>query len=177
VGSHHGYLGHYPLHLQPYVYFKFAILMPLLSRWYGYTPNKAKRMGDNLPKRVAQEWALTCRRRESLISILRPEENFYHSIISPMLMLSIEDDIIAPKKSVEALRKVYYNARVNLRHLQLKEAAARKIGHVNLFRKEFEQQWPLFTDWMENIHRQTALNGRTPLSYHYHQQLYDYLGL
>ncbi|MCB0630212.1 MAG: alpha/beta hydrolase [Saprospiraceae bacterium] len=177
VGSHHGYLGHYPLHLQPYVYFKFAILMPLLSKWYGYTPNKAKRMGDNLPKKVAREWALTCRRRESLTSILRPEENFYHRIAQPMLMISIEDDLIAPKKGVEALRKVYYNARVTRRHIRLREVAARKIGHVNLFRRSFEPQWSIFTDWMDSIREQVALNGRAPLSYHYHQQLYDYLGL
>lgn len=177
VGSHHGYLGHYPLHLQPYVYFKFAILMPLLSKWYGYTPNKAKRMGDNLPRRVAQEWAVTCRNRQSLLSMLPPEENYYHRITRPMLLLSIEDDAIAPKQGVDAFRNALYNAKVTRRHLRCSEVPCRQIGHVNLFRSRFQAQWPIFTDWLDKIHEQTAFNGSAPLSYHYHQQLYDYLGL
>lgn len=125
--------------------------MPLLSCWHGYTPNKMKRMGDHLPHRVAQKWALTCWRRQLLLSKLQPEENFYHSITCPMLMLSFADDLIAPKKGVDALRHIYYNARVTRRHLQCRELGVKKIGHVGFFQKSFQNHWSIFTEWMEEI--------------------------
>lgn len=134
-------------------------------------------MGDNLPRRIAEEWAATCKNRNSLLSLLSPNEHFYHRIDRPMLMVSIEDDRIAPRKGVDALQRVMYNAKITRRHLDPKALGKKRIGHINVFRPAFESHWTFITDWIDQVHYRYQFSSRIPLAYHYHQQLYDYLNL
>ena len=153
VGSHHGYIGFYDWYLKPLVALQFGFIMPLMSKLLGYTPSKRFGLGDNLPKNIAKEWAATCFSRNSILDFIDPKFNFYHRITRPMMMISMEDDIIATKAGVDALAEEgYYHAQMERKHIRLKDYNIRKLGHIKLFKKEFKDSlWSIFPQWMEKI--------------------------
>ncbi|WP_430907761.1 alpha/beta hydrolase family protein [Maribacter sp. 2-571] len=150
VASQFGYFRNFPGKMQLVILVGFGFLMPVLTMVMGYFPSPWFGLGEALPKQVARDWGIMLLRKRSMLDLAkRYGENYYPKIEGPMLMLSIDDDTFAPKKSVDVLaNEVYRNAKVERMHLVPKTFGLSKIGHNDFFRQRHQEQlWPIVTNW------------------------------
>jgi predicted alpha/beta hydrolase len=151
VGSQHGYWRLFWKKTQPTLFLLWYILMPTLTRLYGYMPSRLVGLGEDLPKGVALQWALYCRSKNWLFETLPASENFYPEVRLPILAISLEDDAYAPEKAVDKLHfEVYENASIERKHILLQEVQGQKVGHFGFFRKKFLPTFgKMVLEWLE----------------------------
>lgn len=150
VGSQHGYWGLFWASKKPLLFLLWYLIMPSLTRLYGYFPSRLLGMGEALPRGVALEWAKVCRSANWFFAYLKDEENYFEQVRCPILAISIEDDYYAPKRAVDKLYlEIYKNAQVERRHLLLKEhTRGEAVGHFGFFRKKFLPVFaPICEEW------------------------------
>ncbi len=152
VGSQFGYYRNFPLHMQFAILIGFGIVVGLLTPLFGYFPSKYVGLGEPLPKQVAYDWRTLLLSKKSVLGLAEKfKNNHYDKITQPMLLISIDDDNFAPKKTVDALAKyAFVNADIQRKHLKAKELGIKKLGHNNFFRSKYEQLlWPMVTEWFD----------------------------
>ena len=74
----------------------------------------------------------------------------YKAVRTPVKFISFfDDELLAPRKSVEALAASYGSERTQHEHLTPKNTGSRPIGHFNFFREKYAALWPRITEWFE----------------------------
>jgi predicted alpha/beta hydrolase len=69
---------------------------------------------------------------------------------APLRAYAISDDAFAPLPAVEALGRLYPNARWETRRLVPRELGVNSIGHFGFFRERFRDSlWRETADWLE----------------------------
>ncbi|MFD0862264.1 hypothetical protein ACFQ1M_08580 [Sungkyunkwania multivorans] len=152
IGSQYGYYRNFPLNMQLAILAGFGIVAPLSSYTLGYFPAKQLGLGEPLPKQIALDWGTLLLHKRSMLAIAdKYEENHYHNIENSMLLISLDDDNFAPKKSVDALAdKAFKNAPVERIHILPSDYGLRQIGHNDFFRKKNKEHlWHIATDWFQ----------------------------
>lgn len=152
VGSQFGYYRNFPWHMQLSILLGFGVMTRVLSPIYGYFPSNLIGLGEPLPSQVAADWGTLLLHKDSVLELsTQIGGNYYSEITQPILMISIDDDNFAPKKSVDVLAsEVFINAGVERRHLIPREFELKKIGHNDFFRKRHKERlWPIVSDWFE----------------------------
>ncbi len=152
IGSQYGYYKNFPAKMQWIILLGFGGLVPLLNSILGYFPSNWIGLGEPLPKQIAADWGTLLLNKESMLSLANKyKENHYKKLTQPMLLVSIDDDNFAPKKSVDVLaEKVFFNAKVERLHIVPKNYHIRKLGHNDFFRKRHKELlWPIVTTWFE----------------------------
>jgi predicted alpha/beta hydrolase len=145
IGAQSGYWGHWP---RPQKY-KYAVLwylaMPLATRVAGYFPARLLRLGEDLPRGVALQWARWCRSPSYL-----GDWSGHRAFTAPILALSFADDSFAPRRSVEALLAEYGSRDQTHRHLTPKDAGVPAIGHFGFFRPgHVPGLWRSVAQWLK----------------------------
>jgi predicted alpha/beta hydrolase len=129
IGAQSGYWRLWP---RPQRY-KYALLwyvgIPLATRVAGYFPARILRLGEDLPRGVALDWARWCRRPSYL-----GDWSGHRAFTAPILALSFADDPFAPRRAVDALLAEYGSRDQTHRHLAPKDVAVPHIGHFGFFR-------------------------------------------
>ena len=129
IGAQSGYWGHWP---RPQRY-KYALIwylaMPLATRVAGYFPARLLRLGEDLPRGVALQWARWCRTPSYL-----GDWSGHRAFKAPILALSFADDPFAPRRAVDALLTEYGSRDQTHRHLTPKDVGVPGIGHFGFFR-------------------------------------------
>lgn len=121
------------------------LLVPILTKGFGYLPSKKFSRMECLPKNVAEEWAKWCRSSEYLFDSFSHNKLYFDRIKCKLTSISIDDDFLASKKSVEWLTAKFENARVKRLHLFPKDFNVLKIGHFSLFTEKFKRSiWNIF---------------------------------
>ena len=151
IASQFGYWKFFNLAYQPFLLWVFYVIMPLLSKLNGYFPSKVKKLGEELPKGVAMDWITLITNPDSMLALTKKTGNFYETVKHPMLIISISDDQMAPKKAVDELSKrVFKNALIERLHIVAEKQ--KPIGHLNFFKKQFEEDlWTIPTNWIETL--------------------------
>jgi predicted alpha/beta hydrolase len=155
IGSQQGFWRNYPLWYKWLVYLAFTVSMPLLTRAFGYLPSRLHGLGEDLPKGVFQDWQTVLLNPKGVESLMQPSAAHYHTLEKNMLVLSFEDDLLAPKKSVDRLaEEMFTAATITRRHIIPKEFATKSIGHFGFFRKKFQSTlWQIPLEWLELLHQ------------------------
>jgi predicted alpha/beta hydrolase len=123
------------------------IVFPALTFLFGYFPAKIISRMENLPKAVALQWRKWCVSPNYLFDCIEASKIHYSKITTDILSLSIEDDTLAPKESVDWLTAKYSNARVERTHLLLNETGLKRIGHFGIFNlKAKDTVWQTMVD-------------------------------
>lgn len=129
IGAQSGYWGHWP-RPQRYMYAAlWYVAMPLATRIAGYFPARLFRLGEDLPRGVALQWARWCRTPSYL-----SDWSGHRAFTAPILAFSFTDDPFAPRRSVDALLAEYGSRDQTHRHLRPKDAGVPEIGHFGFFR-------------------------------------------
>ena len=129
VGAQSGYVGHWP-RPQRYMYAGLWYLaMPLATRAAGYFPARLFRLGEDLPRGVALQWARWCRTPGYL-----GEWSGHRAFSSPILSIGFMDDPFAPPEAVHALHARYGSKKQQNWLIAPEELGAKRIGHFGFFR-------------------------------------------
>jgi len=120
------------------------LAMPVIANLAGYFPSKLLGLGsEDLPRRVAAEWARWGRHRDYLFGYNDPAP--YTKITAPLLAWSFADDTYAPRTAVDALLRHYSAAAITRRH-----ANAPGTGHFGFFRRNVgERFWEEAVTWLD----------------------------
>jgi len=150
VGGHTGYCGDYAERYRLVMTLVWHYLMPALTRLVGYFPARRLGLGEDIPAKVALQWA--GRRSPGLRPTgtspgdLRTQKLLDRcaALQRPALLVSISDDAFATRSGTERLMG-YYPKLSPLQHLRLTPADAGlpRIGHFGLFsRRAGARLWP-----------------------------------
>ncbi|WP_081658840.1 alpha/beta hydrolase family protein [Terrimonas ferruginea] len=113
------------------------LLVPALTKGFGYLPSKKISRLENLPGNVAQEWAKWCRNRNYLFSCFAHNNLYFDKLKCNITSISMDDDFFAPPKSVEWLTAQFTNAGIKRLRFSPGNFNALKIGHFSLFTEKF----------------------------------------
>ncbi len=140
VAAQNGFYKRYPLR-EAITYGLLWHVMPLITRLFGYFPAKRWKLGENLPKGVALEWARFCKNPDYMIDENgTPLRAGFEKYEGRVLAYSFADDARAPKSCVELLHSLFTKARVEHRHVTY------PVGHVGFFFAKYKH-----TLWQESL--------------------------
>lgn len=126
--------------------FLFKVYMPVNNALFGYTKLKRIKWGEDLPKKVAQQWAQWCLHGDYVKTAIENGDiqNDYHALITqPIAVIHADDDDIANEANVAELLHLYPNASKTTFVLNPKELGYASIGHNLLFRPSHQKLWDM----------------------------------
>lgn len=158
VCSQHTWWRLWPARKQPGFALLWFVLLPAITRALGYFPSTRFRLGENLPRGVALEWAQWARCPTHTIGAIGEEvREGYEGFSGSILAFSFADDTFAPRKAVQHLLDVYRAAEKHHRHVSPTDIG-RPIGHFGFFREELrEPLWRETAQWMKIRARETPV--------------------
>jgi predicted alpha/beta hydrolase len=149
VAPHTAYWGDY---LQPWRWpmaFMWHVLMPATARVVGYFPASRLGLGDDLPRRVALQWASrrTPDYRPGAAGGDRARETValdrMARLTVPALVISITDDAFAPEIAIRRFLMGMSNAPAVRRRIESPTTGGRQFGHYGYFRRFASDLWPV----------------------------------
>ena len=126
-----------------------TVLIPVLTRLFGYFPWSRFAAGEDLPAGVALEWARWCRDRDYLLGDETLPLQRYEAFDVPILAYSIGDDDWGTPRAVDDMMRAY--SRVTRRHLVPADYGLEKLGHMGFFRPGSAAIWDEAIAWLEEI--------------------------
>ena len=150
IGGHTGYYGDYRSRYRLPMTLLWHFLMAAATRLAGYFPARRLGLGEDIPARIALQWAgrrfPELRPAGSLPGDLRTRKLLDRcaALQRPALLVSISDDAFATTLGTERLMG-YYPKLSPLRRLRFtpSEAGVRRIGHFGFFtRRAGAALWP-----------------------------------
>ncbi len=121
------------------------VLIPVLTKLFGYFPGKKIGASEDLPKDMALEWRTWCCSPNYLFDHVSNAEQSYSAIKCPIYSYSAQDDNYAPKVTVDWLTNQFKGQKAIRKHLIPKEVGISKIGHFGYFRSKNKASiWELF---------------------------------
>jgi predicted alpha/beta hydrolase len=144
VGAQSGYWGHWP-RPRRYIYAAlWYVAMPLATRLAGYFPARLFRLGEDLPRDVALQWARWCRSPTYL-----GDWSGHRAFTAPILAIGFMDDPFAPPSAVDALHARYGGCKQQRWSIAADELGAERIGHFGFFRVGVTPTlWRDVADWL-----------------------------
>jgi predicted alpha/beta hydrolase len=144
VGAQSGYYGHWP-RPQRYMYAAlWRLAMPLATRVAGYFPARLLRVGEDLPRGVALQWARWCRTPSYL-----GDWSGHGAFKRPILAIGFMDDPFAPPAAIDALHAHYGSRKQQRWSIAPEELGAQQIGHFGFFRPGVSPTlWRDVADWL-----------------------------
>jgi predicted alpha/beta hydrolase len=132
------------------------LLLPGIGAVFGKVPKGL--LGEEIPKGPILDWARWIRSRGYLLSEGDHVPDLFGRLTCPMRGISIDDDRYAPRGAVDALYRLYANARVERLHLVPREHGVEAIGHFGPFRRQFRDTlWPLLVAPLEEAAPRAAV--------------------
>lgn len=144
-----GWHGWMPWYESLRVRFMWATVLPLLTRWKGYSPWAMLGIGEDLPDGVFWQWRHWCRYPRYFFD--DPQQRWVHeayaSVRTPLVAATSLDDLWAMPRSRDAFFDGYCNAPQT--RVDLDPAKCGKLGHMGYFRREAQPLWAAVLDWFE----------------------------
>jgi predicted alpha/beta hydrolase len=150
ICPHTGYHGDYHPVLRLGVRVSWGVLGPPLRRMLGYFPASKLGFGEDLPTRVALQWAGRSQphfviglddgnaAREQLVL------DQVKQLRKPAMVISIDDDRWATETGVRRILQVYRNLLIVRRVIDPSADYKRPLGHFGFFRRsQKDRLWPL----------------------------------
>lgn len=151
VGSQSGYWRNWPPLGRLWMWPTTHIALPAVAKVLGYFPGSRLGFGEDLPPRVAIEWASWCRHPRYLVGALGVERA-YAQVRARVRAYAISDDAFAPLRAVEALAALYPASHWETRRLAPREVGVESVGHFGFFRERFRASlWRESADWLEEV--------------------------
>ena len=139
LGPHTGYWGDYLPRWRWLLFLTWHVLMPIVTKMVGYFPGRSLRLGEDLPRRFALDWA--GRRRPGLLRTASDVRRFreilarYGQMRAQTLILSVTDDAFAPPPAAHRLLSLYPNLVAVHETIAPAELGRRRLGHMAFLRR------------------------------------------
>lgn len=143
------------------VWMLWYVLIPVLTKLFGFFPAKTLRLFENLPAEAGLQWARWGKSNNFLFGEFPEKKKIFSGLDQPALVLSFSDDALAPYKAVMDLLQYYSNLKIQHKHISPDQIARNAIGHFNFFRKEFcHPLWAEVSDWLVHQHKTASMNKK-----------------
>lgn len=147
AGGQSGYWRHWSFPYNLGIWATWYFTLPVFTTLLGRAPMRAFGQGEDLPKKVALQWARWGRHKDYIASETGREP--FARMRMPVLALSLADDKgYAPRRAVAALLALWENAPKEHRHLEPSDFRLPSIGHFGVFRPESAPVWGMASDWL-----------------------------
>lgn len=143
------------------IYAFMAIVMPLLTKLYGYFPSRLLKFGDDMAPGCLYEWSRWCRSRGYFFDdpSMRDVLANAATLTAPVLMIGLSDDPWATPQAIDALEAGFTNAQVMRLEIEPREHGLRAVGHLGFFRSQNgERLWPIVTEFLQ-LHERVVSPG------------------
>lgn len=118
--------------------------MPLVTGLVGYFPGRALRLGEDLPRGIAMQWA--ARPWRDPFDAPRVRE-LYARALPPVHLLAPRDDAFATARAMQRVLERLTGAVAVRRHVvEPASLGLRRIGHFGTFRPHAAALWPTLRD-------------------------------
>jgi predicted alpha/beta hydrolase len=119
-----------------------AALLGKAPKWMG--------IGTDLPGSIFSDWARWCGQPNYLFDDPDiTERDRFAKVRTPILSVSIHDDLWATPRAVRAHHAYFPNAQISRCVIKPGSSEPRPIGHLGFFRSRFSKTlWPDVIDWM-----------------------------
>ena len=154
LGAHTGYYGDYRRALRLPMAVLWHGVMPAVTALLGYFPGRALRLGDDLPRGVAMQWA---RRRAPFVrrGPHLPQDRMARLVErcarlqARGLIVTATDDGFATKAGAARVRAFLPGLVAEHWVIAPREVGARKLGHFGFFRRAAAATlWPRLAAWI-----------------------------
>ena len=165
IAAHTGYFGDYSKHYRIPMAVLWHVVMPLLTRLFGYFPARKLGLGEDIPAGMAMQWA--ARRTPDF----RPEATApdpsraramlarFRDIKMPVFALSFSDDAFATEKGTRRLLAVYPGLTVQYECVKPAQMGLANIGHFGFFRRDAKTMlWPMVLSYLLSQSREGAIS-------------------
>ncbi len=117
----------------------WRLLLPLVTKVYGYLPGWTLGAQTPVPKGVAEEWRSWGLHKDGAIRGMSELQNLYSQVTGYIHFLNIGDDkILAPRNAMEQLKWRYFSARTTMESVFPEDIGVEEIGHFGFFRSDFK---------------------------------------
>ena len=178
VGPHYSYWRDYPADRRREMVLRWHVVMPLLTCLLGYFPGKSLGWLEDLPRRIAYDWAFRRRDMEASHSKSHrvPIINRFEQVAAPILAVVVAGDEFGTRPAAERSLRRYSAATKLIVHLTPTDFRCHEIGHLGLFEARHEHSfwarsllwlrdacnpWPLDVVWREKAGG-TAVSAYSP---------------
>lgn len=149
IASQSGYWRHWQGWGRARMWLLGHVLLPGLSRLWGYFPSRLVGMGQDIPARAAMTWARGLRSPRYMLDVY-PESHHFGQMTCPVALLGFTDDEYAPAPAIEAFGRFFTSAPVSVRLISPGEAGQPRLGHFGYFRRAVGGAlWPQATAWLK----------------------------
>jgi predicted alpha/beta hydrolase len=150
VGSQTPYWRNFSTLMKPRLWLFWNVLIPSLTKLFGFFPASKLGLFEDLPKLAALQWRRWAKSSNYIFDEHPHTLAKFEALDQPMLVFSFEDDSIAPPNAVADLLRFYKNTKREHRHLSPDDLSTRSIGHFGFFRKRFQNTlWQDSLDWLK----------------------------
>ena len=125
-----------------------TLVLPLLSRLFGYFPWSKLGSAEDLPRDAAIQWSRWCRNRNYLLGDTSLPLDRFKQFTAPVLAYSIDDDNWGTEKSVKAMMSAYPT--VSFEHLVPGDHGLSSLGHFGYFRPKSKPIWQQTLNWLRS---------------------------
>lgn len=153
LGAHTGYWRDYHAKWRWLLFLVWHTFMPAVTWIAGFFPGRMFRLGEDLPRQVALDWA--GRLQPSLVRTQADAHRFgphlhrYAEFRAETLALSISDDAFAPPKAAERLLAMFPNLVAVRETVTPASLGHRRLGHFGFLRKgPGKYIWPRIAEWL-----------------------------
>ena len=132
----------------------YFLLIPILSRLLGYFPAKLLKMGEDLPRYVAREFARWCRNKSFFFKYLSQNNhlNHYHLVKAPVMQLNFSDDEWSSQEAINSLSELFTQAPLEKEYVSPSEIGVSSIGHMGFFKAKMKKTlWQSSLTWINQL--------------------------
>jgi len=129
--------------------FFWNIILPSITKVFGYYPAKQFGLFENLPSGVALQWRHWSKSKNLMLDEKPQYKERFKSLHQPALMISFADDKVAPKAAVDEFMSFFKNLKWTNLHTNPADIAQHEIGHFGFFsRSSTTSLWFDVVNWM-----------------------------
>lgn len=145
---------------------KWHVLMPLMTRIFGYFPGKRLGWLEDTPAGVVSDWSMPTSRYEK-----RPSGRALHAttgrlpfcaVTAKILAISISDDPYGTVAAIERLLSYFTGSKICHLRITPEDIGEKEVGHFAFFRSAYQATlWPIALSWLQNAELAPGTPGRT----------------
>lgn len=148
VGAHTGFFGDYRRLYRWPMAFVWHVLMPTMTRTFGYFPARWFRLGEDIPRGIALQWAARRNADPKTSTSWNPDrtEALFKrcaSVAGPALVLEFADDAFATKAGTSRFLREFPKIKATRVRISPAGVGLRQVGHFGFFgRRSKAVLWP-----------------------------------
>lgn len=129
-------------------------IIPALTTIKGYLPAKSLKLGEDLPKEVAREFASWGNNKRYNLDFIEKNSDYNHfeALSFPMCLVNFSDDEWSTENSIDDIANLYTNCDIERKYINPTDLGLKKVGHMGFFNSRCKQTlWTSSLEWINQI--------------------------